>query len=213
MLRIPIRNYQIARVYGPGMTPTGMEGYRTDLLEKPVGQVGLVLVHCWNIGAATGPYPIGSDAHCPGEAADWVPTAHEIIASQIKPVLEAARKAGMVVFHLAQPTYAPRYPQYLEVAADPELRPPTPPQPVAGCVRPRSFEEHWRDEYGHRFPGPIWETHADSFDIAKAVRPLPDESVVVDGWQLNGLCRRRSEERRVGKECLSVCRSRWSPYH
>ena len=24
---------------------------------------------------------------------------------------------------------------------------------------------------------------------------------------------RRSEERRVGKECLSVCRSRWSPYH
>ena len=23
----------------------------------------------------------------------------------------------------------------------------------------------------------------------------------------------RSEERRVGKECLAVCRSRWSPYH
>ena len=23
----------------------------------------------------------------------------------------------------------------------------------------------------------------------------------------------KSEERRVGKECLSVCRSRWSPYH
>ena len=26
-------------------------------------------------------------------------------------------------------------------------------------------------------------------------------------WQL------RSEERRVGKECLTQCRSRWSPYH
>src|SRR3546814_11116140 len=30
-------------------------------------------------------------------------------------------------------------------------------------------------------------------------------------------CRRspmpRSEERRVGKECVSTCRSRWSPYH
>ena len=25
--------------------------------------------------------------------------------------------------------------------------------------------------------------------------------------------RRRSEERRVGKECIAVCRSRWSPYH
>ena len=26
-----------------------------------------------------------------------------------------------------------------------------------------------------------------------------------------GVC--RSEERRVGKECLRLCRSRWSPYH
>src|SRR3546814_5527293 len=27
------------------------------------------------------------------------------------------------------------------------------------------------------------------------------------------LGRMRSEERRVGKECVSTCRSRWSPYH
>src|SRR3546814_18554062 len=25
--------------------------------------------------------------------------------------------------------------------------------------------------------------------------------------------RTRSDERRVGKECVSTCRSRWSPYH
>src|SRR3546814_15398769 len=31
---------------------------------------------------------------------------------------------------------------------------------------------------------------------------------------MSGLPRaRRSEERRVGKECVSTCRSRWSPYH
>src|SRR3546814_7209768 len=33
---------------------------------------------------------------------------------------------------------------------------------------------------------------------ADVVQPGPDE---------------RSEERRVGKECVSTCRSRWSPYH
>src|SRR3546814_11842779 len=27
-----------------------------------------------------------------------------------------------------------------------------------------------------------------------------------------GLLQERSEERRVGKECVSTCRSRWSPY-
>src|SRR3546814_9444159 len=29
----------------------------------------------------------------------------------------------------------------------------------------------------------------------------------------DGEWRDRSEERRVGKECVSTCRSRWSPYH
>src|SRR3546814_4694867 len=36
----------------------------------------------------------------------------------------------------------------------------------------------------------------------------------LNAW--NPLSRRqpvRSEERRVGKECVSTCRSRWSPYH
>src|SRR3546814_14695576 len=32
------------------------------------------------------------------------------------------------------------------------------------------------------------------------------------GWP-DGPGATRSEERRVGKECVSTCRSRWSPYH
>src|SRR3546814_12079398 len=37
-------------------------------------------------------------------------------------------------------------------------------------------------------------------------------------WIINGrktfiTGAQRSEERRVGKECVSTCRSRWSPYH
>src|SRR3546814_2038486 len=46
---------------------------------------------------------------------------------------------------------------------------------------------------------------------AHRTRPRPGEVClyVVGGHQL----RPRSEERRVGKECVSTCRSRWSPYH
>src|SRR3546814_11187169 len=40
---------------------------------------------------------------------------------------------------------------------------------------------------------------------------------LIGPWTLflgEGWCRRRrSEERRVGKEGVSTCRSRWSPYH
>src|SRR3546814_16427933 len=33
------------------------------------------------------------------------------------------------------------------------------------------------------------------------------------GRDQRGASGSRSEERRVGKECVSTCRSRWSPYH
>src|SRR3546814_5501023 len=41
------------------------------------------------------------------------------------------------------------------------------------------------------------------------------EKVVSAFFSNGGQCffQRRSEERRVGKECVSTCRSRWSPYH
>ena len=38
----------------------------------------------------------------------------------------------------------------------------------------------------------------------------PDEVQLDDGDDGDVF---RSEERRVGKECASMCRSRWSPYH
>src|SRR3546814_11840463 len=37
--------------------------------------------------------------------------------------------------------------------------------------------------------------------------------VVQNRWNSQRRWDRRSEERRVGKECVSTCRSRWSPYH
>src|SRR3546814_983132 len=38
-------------------------------------------------------------------------------------------------------------------------------------------------------------------------------AVTIVGTDAAKLARARSEERRVGKECVSTCRSRWSPYH
>src|SRR3546814_8453564 len=46
--------------------------------------------------------------------------------------------------------------------------------------------------------------------ISKSPSPSPPEitTVIMATININ-----RSEERRVGKECVSTCRSRWSPYH
>ena len=47
--------------------------------------------------------------------------------------------------------------------------------------------------------------------LVPLVAGMPVDDALAD---LGGFSRRlRSEERRVGKECVSLCRSRWAPYH
>src|SRR3546814_20741880 len=45
-----------------------------------------------------------------------------------------------------------------------------------------------------------------SYRVIKALRPSEPFAPFV------GVLKLRSEERRVGKECVSTCRYRWSPY-
>ena len=52
-------------------------------------------------------------------------------------------------------------------------------------------------------------THTEAVDVLSAIGVLNGYK---DGeYKPNRVI--RSEERRVGKECISRCRSRWSPYH
>src|SRR3546814_15602060 len=58
---------------------------------------------------------------------------------------------------------------------------------------------------------------ADPFGIHRPT--APETGMTLDRKRENylsqfpSLANDRSEERRVGKECVSTCRSRWSPYH
>src|SRR3546814_1980448 len=48
--------------------------------------------------------------------------------------------------------------------------------------------------------------------VPVAARPYADLRVGNVGAPADAVGGDRSEERRVGKECVSTCRSRWSPY-
>src|SRR3546814_15819016 len=65
-----------------------------------------------------------------------------------------------------------------------------------------------RDAHGNALGG----IRTPYVDVPTAVLSGENASTQGDG----GICflvGRRSEERRVGKECVSTCRSRWSRYH
>src|SRR3546814_17241702 len=100
--------------------------------------------------------------------------------------------------------------------------------------------ETFRKRYRDHFPGDLSRSRIYA-DVSKGMMPggieswlplffndgtsmltdyLPTDAVLValeeleraldEDWQQIG---ERSEERRAGKECVSTCRSRWSPYH
>ena len=47
----------------------------------------------------------------------------------------------------------------------------------------------------------------------KGTKPQNAEMIKIAGVSSGAISGWRSEERRVGKECSILCRSRWSPYH
>src|SRR3546814_8338481 len=49
--------------------------------------------------------------------------------------------------------------------------------------------------------------------VDRATGAVIPEPLLLFTGELDLLSTGRSEERRVGKECVSTCRSRWSPYH
>src|SRR3546814_4525032 len=68
---------------------------------------------------------------------------------------------------------------------------------------------------------PIWlalglnDRHAEGVEAPSEALPMVTQGGLAYFFEANVLATLalRSEERRVGKECVSTCRSRWSPYH
>ena len=95
MLRLKGRYYRTIPITDPG--------YQEEDLELEVCETALVAMHCWNIGCECGP-PIDPNF--------WVgmgfPVAYEeaerIIIEMIKPAMDAAREAGVLVCHVESET-------------------------------------------------------------------------------------------------------------
>src|SRR3546814_14360057 len=70
------------------------------------------------------------------------------------------------------------------------------------------FHYRWHPYYGGRFRHEGREDRANGAIIR--VENRPGEIIPVAEWMLDRAL--RSEERRVGQECVSSCRSLWSPF-
>src|SRR3546814_12974511 len=74
----------------------------------------------------------------------------------------------------------------------------------------------WANGTGQRFEIGLAIDDDYMFTITQRVVNRGEGAVAVRPWTLatrEGVSKDRSEESRVGKECVSTCRSRWPPHH
>ena len=75
-----------------------------------------------------------------------------------------------------------------------------------------TIPDRWR-EFFKRYISEIYKLGIDSIPIVITISVFIGAVIAIQ-MQKNVVSPMiRSEERRVGKECLRLCRSRWSPYH
>src|SRR3546814_10277808 len=78
---------------------------------------------------------------------------------------------------------------------------------VQTCALPIFGSRRIRPRHVCKAPGRL------IFFLRKAARNLSNAGIASADCASGTPPTDRSEERRVGKECVSTCRSRWSPYH
>ena len=91
-----------------------------------------------------------------------------------------------------------------------------PVSPIRGMETPY----HYRNKVVSTFAPAAGGKLTSGIYAARTHKVLPVESCLLQDEVLDKVmlavraaANARSEERRVGKECLRLCRSRWSPYH
>ena len=127
-------------------------------------------------------------------------------------IVLCAAALGMGSANAQQPAAAPSE----QPAAQPTAQPAEPPpeQQAAKIPSETCLGCHGID--GFAVPGPNGQMRSLFVDGRKFLNSVHGKRPCVDcHQQITEVPHQttRSEERRVGKECTSVCRSRWSPYH
>ncbi len=153
-------------------------------------ETALIPMHIWNVGLSP-ELPFSSEGPAGGvmDMLEWASRSAPIIQTEIPPVLDAARKAGIAVVHVASgEDYAKKYPGFRKAVrvAGPE------PQGLSKALRhDQSIPPDDRKTellFGSRFTESI-DYYSKHIDFPDQAKPLNNEYVVTTAHQLTEVLR------------------------
>ena len=153
----------------------------------------LVGLHCWNIGCPDGP-PV-DPRFCVGMGhRETVELGGRIMSEQIRPALQAARRASILVSHVENDHNGRQHPELMEeVPPEPPVSSPSPP--------PEPAVPGHREAFVERTHGAGYATDPDSpyvrMDRVDYLMPEPGEPFAIQTPQFDKLLRKRGIENLV----------------
>jgi nicotinamidase-related amidase len=171
MLRLPSRFYRTI--------PLSAMGYEFEEVSLDEKRTALVVMHCWDIGCEGGQsiderYWVGMGSR------EATAEASRIMREVIRPLMDAARAAGVTVCHVESADIAARH---LEALADDDY-----PQQNPGAADAREpVVPGWREKIEARSHGEGYATNPPycGKDRASVVAPLPGEPFVYQTGQMH----------------------------
>jgi nicotinamidase-related amidase len=162
--------------------PIDKTGYETELVELDPAHTAFIGMHCWDIGCEGGP---NIDANfCVGMGYyETFREAERIMKECIRPAMDAARKARVLVCHVESPTIGVKHPE-AQQDLDPVSAPSKPQPPVVPGWREHITARSHGKDYPARSP------YA-RMDRAKIVAPQPGEPFVYQTGQFDRILRRQ----------------------
>lgn len=145
----------------------------------PPEQCALVLVDCW------------AEHFIASHAAE----SARIMRETLRPVVDAARRAGVAIVHAPSPTYVEAYPQWVAYADDGQLGFVTAPRPPGDDWPPPEFRARTGEYAAFARPAEPriseWVKEPGRYRISETLAPQPGDWVIADGDQLHRLLHHR----------------------
>jgi nicotinamidase-related amidase len=172
-------------------------GYETKTFRLDPAETVLIGMHCWNIGCDDGP-PIDNNFYVGMGFPEATIEAGRIMKEAIRPAMDAARKAGIMVCHVETELIARNHSEAL-IDQDENTTP----------FDPSLFESPgWRKEMADYFHGRDYLTKSPlaKMDRAAIVSPMPGEPYVHQTGQLDRVLKRHGIKNLIyAGFCTDMC--------
>ncbi len=166
--------------------PLDQCAYETEPFELDPARTALIALHCWNIGCEDGP-PVDINYLVGMGSLESFRLAGEIMRNKIRPAMEAARKAGVLVCHVEHPDIWKKHPACKE-----ELRP----ADTGTSYFPPPVVPGWNEQLAARSHGKDYATQSPyaRMDRAGVVAARPGEPFVYETNQFDRVLRKHKIE-------------------